>query len=233
MRDAPRYWSDDLAAGRAAAAAPLVAVVAVEVGADGGRAGVRLAVLAPGAERVAGEVEAHPVGVEGEDDEDLAAVDEAAHDPVAARSRGSASGAVARACSVVRCSRAWWSASMRTSGSASSSSTLSLILAARCRGPGSSRRSRTRRRGRGSSPPPAGSRRPSRAGCGSRSGWSGSLGSAAATVAGAPSGTSERGGEADGRRERGDGRAADGQSHGTEGARPHRTAPCRNWAMPT
>ena len=70
------------AAGRAAAAAPLVAVVAVEVGADGGRARVRLAVLAPGAERVAGEVEAHPVRVEGEDDEDLAAVDEAAHGPV-------------------------------------------------------------------------------------------------------------------------------------------------------
>ena len=34
-----------------------------------------------------------------------------------------------RACSVVKCSRAWCRASMRTSGSASSSATLSLTLA--------------------------------------------------------------------------------------------------------
>jgi hypothetical protein len=47
-----------------------------------------------------------------------------------------------------------------------------------------------------------------------------------------PERNEERGGEADGRRERGDGRAAEGGSHAIDGARPHRTAPCRNGAMP-
>src|SRR5688500_3215539 len=44
-----------LRARRAAAAAPAVVVVAVEVGADGGRAGIGLAVLAPGTIRGAGQ----------------------------------------------------------------------------------------------------------------------------------------------------------------------------------
>ena len=62
--------------GRSAAAAPAVVVVAVEVGADRRRAGVRLAVLAPGAVRVAGQVVHEAVGIDREDEPDLAAVDE-------------------------------------------------------------------------------------------------------------------------------------------------------------
>ena len=65
-----------LRARRAAAARPVVAVVAVEVGPDRARARVRLAVLAPGAVGRTGEVVFGAVGVDREDDPDLAAVDD-------------------------------------------------------------------------------------------------------------------------------------------------------------
>ena len=65
-----------LRARRPAAAGPVVAVVAIDVGADRGRPGVRLAVLAPGAIGRAGQVVLGAVGVDREDDPDLARVDD-------------------------------------------------------------------------------------------------------------------------------------------------------------
>ena len=59
-----------------ATARPSIVVVAVQVGADGGGPGIRLAVLAPRAVWVPGQVELSTVGVDHEHDEDLAAVDE-------------------------------------------------------------------------------------------------------------------------------------------------------------
>ena len=75
-------------AGGAAAAAEAVVVVAVEVRADGRAAGVRLAVLAPGAERGAGQVVPQAVGVQGEDDEGLPGLDEAGDRRVGAVAAG-------------------------------------------------------------------------------------------------------------------------------------------------
>ena len=65
------------AAGAAVAAAPPVAVVAVEIREDRHAGRRPLEVLAPGAERGAGEVIAHAVRVDGKDDEGLALVHEA------------------------------------------------------------------------------------------------------------------------------------------------------------
>ena len=73
---------------RPTAATPAVSVVAVEVRVHGVPGGVALQVLAPGPVRRAGEVVAHAVRVEGEDDEHLARVHEACHGlvrPVVAR----------------------------------------------------------------------------------------------------------------------------------------------------
>ena len=73
---------------RPPAAAPAVSVVAVEVRVHGAPGGVALQVLAPRPVWRAGEVVAHAVGVEGEDDEHLARVHEACHGlvrPVVAR----------------------------------------------------------------------------------------------------------------------------------------------------
>src|SRR5215470_8017639 len=64
------------AAGGAAAAAPVVVPVAVQVGADVGRAGVRLPVLAPGPVRAGGDVVLAAVGVQVGQDPDLARVDQ-------------------------------------------------------------------------------------------------------------------------------------------------------------
>ncbi len=65
-----------LRARRAVTAREVVAVVAVEVRADARRAAVRLAVLAPLAVRVPGQVVLGAVGVDRRDDPDLVAVDD-------------------------------------------------------------------------------------------------------------------------------------------------------------
>ncbi len=84
---------------RPAAAAPAVSVVAVEVRVHGVPGGVALQVLAPGPVGRAGEVVAHAVRVEGEDDEHLARVHEACHGlvrPVVARQPAAGARAPAR-----------------------------------------------------------------------------------------------------------------------------------------